>query len=153
MEDETKIEEQETSPEPAAETGEKEVTLEDYYALEKKNKELFARAKKAEEEARKTKTLKPEPSSDDGWKERMELRVAGYDDKEVDFLMRNGGKKATDDVYVKNAINAMREQKKAEAAAVDDSSSKSDIERKYTLEQLKEMPTAEMEKVLKTMGH
>jgi len=152
MEDETKIEESETSQNTDGEATEKTPTLEDYLELEKKNKQLYARAKKAEEEVQKTKTLKQDPSRDDEWREKMELKVAGYDDKEVEFLLRNGGKKAVDDVFVKNAISAMREQKKAENAAVDDSGSKSDIERKYTMEQLKEMPTAELEKVLKTLG-
>ncbi|MFA5185368.1 MAG: hypothetical protein WC551_02685 [Patescibacteria group bacterium] len=152
MEDEQKIEDSETSQNTDGEATENVPTLEDYKELEKKNKQLFARLKKTEEEVQKTKLKSDKPeSSDDGWKEMMELRVEGYDDKEVEFLMRNGGKKAKEDALVKTAINAMREQKKAENAAVDDSSSKSDIERKYTLEQLREMPTAEMEKILKTM--
>ena len=154
MEDEIKQEDSETSQNTDGEATDNVPTLEDYKELEKKNKQLFARLKKTEEEVQKTKLKSDKPeSSDDGWKERMELRVEGYDDKEVDFLMRNGGKKAKEDSLVKTAISAMREQKKAENAAVDDSSTKSDIERKYTLEQLKAMPTAEMEKILKTMAN
>ena len=42
----------------------------------------------------------------------------------------------------------MREKAKAESAVVDVDSTKSDIEKKYTADQLKNMPLEELEKIL-----
>lgn len=141
---------QETQPEEKT-----EVTLEDYFEVVKKNKQLFARLKKAETEAKTKEPLKPQVSEpetkhdDSYWKETMELRLSGYTEKEAEYLMKNGGKKALEDEYVLAAINVKREQTKAEAASVDTASSnKSDIERKYTPEQLSAMSVEELEKIL-----
>jgi hypothetical protein len=140
--------EQETQPEAKI-----EVTLEDYYELQAKNKQLFARLKKVEQgvktEPLKSKPSESDPKMDDYWKETMELRISGYDEKEAEYIMRNGGKKSLEDEMVKAAIKAKREQAQAEAASVDtDSSNKSEIEKKYTPEQLESMTVEELEKIL-----
>lgn len=145
------------SQEPAQEAQPEEkteVTLEDYYEVVKKNKQLYARLKK-ETEAKTKEPLKPQVSEpetkhdDSYWKETMELRLSGYTEKEAEYLMKNGGKKALEDEYVLAAINVKREQAKAEAASVDTASSdKSDIEKKYTPEQLSAMSVEELEKIL-----
>lgn len=140
--------EQESQPEEK-----KEVTLEDYFELEKKNKQLFARLKKVEQE-KKSDTLKSNPPASethehDYWKEEMELRISGYTEKEAQYLMKNGGKKALEDEFVMAAINAKREEQKATNAAVDTgSSAKSDVEKKYTQDQLSAMSVEELEKIL-----
>lgn len=126
-----------------------------------------AKAKQAEADAKKYKSIalrrgeklktignsnkpaeKPAGTSDKDWRERMELKVMGHQDDEIDFLMRNGGKKALDDPFVKQTISNMQTQRKAEIAAVDTDANKSDIEQKYTADQLKGMSTTELEKIL-----
>lgn len=143
--------EQESQPEEK-----KEITLEDYFELEKKNKQLFARLKKAEQDKKtestevlKSNTPSTETHDTDYWKEMMELRISGYSEKEAQYLMKNGGKKAVEDEFVMAAINAKREEQKATNAAVDTgSSAKSDVEKKYTQEQLSAMSVEELEKIL-----
>lgn len=134
-----------------------EPTLEDYNELASKNKELYARLKKVEAKAKEVKLAPAEKASiksadsDSNITERLdriELQTKGYADSEVDFILRNGGKKALDDEFVKAAIETKRQQAKAENATVDTDSAKSDIEKKYTQDQLKEMSVADLEKIL-----
>lgn len=135
-------------------------TIEDYRALEKKNRQLYARIKKgtapkpAEAPAAANAAA---PSSDDAakrasedaaWKERMELKTEGYSDEEIAYIQQSGGRKALENTYVKATIDTMRAQKKAEAAAVETTAGKSEIEKQYTDSQLRDMPTAELEKIL-----
>lgn len=129
--------------------------------------QLFARAKKAEGfekqddgtwiKKAKTETPKPEPiksneKASDQEDERLELRLDGYSKDEVSFIMNNGGRKALEDKtsYVSIALNTKREQQKAEEAAskTPDVSSLSEVERKYTEEQLKNMSSKELAKIL-----
>lgn len=87
--------------------------------------------------------------SDDTWKERLELIARGYkDDSELDFIMRNGGKKALEDPLVQGALLRQKEQKEAEDKVTFGTSSKSDVERNYTPEQIKNMSAKEYEDVL-----
>lgn len=137
-----------------------EPTLEDYQKLAQKNKALFARAKKAELRAKeieesiraKEPQAPKEPAGLDPSVserlDRMDLRTEGYSAEEVDFLMKMGGKKALEDKRVKAGIEALRQQAKAEAATVDTDSAKSEIEKKFTHEQLKGMSSSELEKIL-----
>jgi hypothetical protein len=137
-----------------------EPTLEDYQKLSHKNKAIFARAKKAEERAKKAEdALKaksepaPKESVDTDSKvmerlDRIDLKTEGYNDEEIDFLMKLGGKKALEDKRVKAGIDVLRQQAKAENATVDSDSAKSDIEKKHTPDQLKNMSVAELEKIL-----
>lgn len=64
-------------------------------------------------------------SSDDAWKQKMELKVEGYNDEEVDLIMKNGGKAALEDKYIKTAIEAVRTQKAAESAMLGNEGGKS----------------------------
>lgn len=137
-----------------------EPTLEDYQKLAQKNKALFARAKKAEQRAkeveestrdRETQAPKEPAGLDPSVSERLDridLKTEGYSDEEVDFLMKLGGKKALEDKRVKAGIETLRQQAKAEAATVDTDTAKSDIEKKYTPDQLKGMSASELEKIL-----
>lgn len=76
----------------------------------------------------------------------------GYSREDVDFIMRNGGKKALENPQsiVSIAIKAKKEQRKAETEAnkLTDTSSMSEIERKYTPAQLEAMTSEELEKIL-----
>ena len=132
-------------------------TKEDYDAVVARNRKLFARAKKAESKKRETTdtttTTTPAPNDDAkkedaAWREKMELKTEGYSDDEIAFIQQSGGRKALENAYVKNAIESMRSQKKAELAAVDTTAGKSEIEKQYTNEQLRDMPTKDLEKLL-----
>ena len=118
-------------------------------------KQVLARAKAAEETVKKFKaseTPAPTPKTDvKGFDldEVTDLRLDGYSKDEVKFIMQNGGRKALEDnSFVKVAIEQIRTQKKAEQAIPDMDSGKSDIERKYTQEQLAKMSAEELYKIL-----
>ena len=125
-------------------------------------RQLTARAKKAEDELRtlKAQGIKAEPiiseSPTDSTvtlnDEVVDLRLDGYSKSEVQWIMNNGGRKVLDDPnsLVSIAIKAQREQMKAEQAAsqVADTSGLSEIERKYTPEQLRNMSVKELETLL-----
>jgi hypothetical protein len=117
-------------------------------------RQLTARAKAAEELVKKSretsKTVETQaPVSTDYRDEVYDLRLDGYSREEAQFIMKNGGRKALEENnYVKVAIETLREQKKAEQAIPDIDSGKSDIERKYTPEQLEKMPMEELVKIL-----
>jgi hypothetical protein len=140
-------------------------TKEDYEAVVARNRKLYARTKKAEAAKRANGTTDnanssatDAPASTDAtgqketeekaWKERMELKTEGYSEEEIAFIQQSGGRKALENTYVKSAIDAMRAQKKSEEAIVETTGGKSDIEKQYTPQQLKDMPTAELEKLL-----
>lgn len=118
-------------------------------------KEREARIK-AEEELKSLTTKKEESQEQKpvtiNNDEVVDLRLDGYSKKEVEWIMQNGGRKSLEDPnsLVSIAIKAQREQTKAEAAAsaVADTSGLSEIERKYTPEQLKSMSVKELEKIL-----
>lgn len=130
-----------------------------YIALQEKNKQVYARAKKAEtdkkeaaEALRKAVQQKQEPSNinnTDSQFEKLELIARGYTDDEIDFVLRNGGKKGLENPFVKSALETIRTQRKAEQASeLDASSSKSDISKKYSDDQLSKMSVAQLEKIL-----
>ena len=126
-------------------------------------RQLTARAIKAEEalKAAKQKVIESESVTESPSPEQktftindevVDLRLDGYSKKEVEWIMNNGGRKSLDDQnsLVSIAIKAQREQAKAEAAAsaVGDTTGLSEIERKYTPEQLRNMSVQELEKIL-----
>ena len=118
-------------------------------------KQILARAKAAEEELKRRKASEtPAPTTTPDVKgynldEVTDLRLDGYSKDEVKFIMQNGGRKALEDnSFVKVAIEQIRTQKKAEQAIPDMDSGKSDIERKYTQEQLSKMSAEELYKIL-----
>lgn len=84
--------------------------------------------------------------------EVVDLRLDGYSKDEVAWIMQNGGRKALEDKtsYTAIAIQAKRDQQKAEQAAsqVADTAGLSEIERKYTREQLANMSVKELEAIL-----
>ncbi len=131
--------------------------------LENAKKQLTARAKKAEEEARtlkeagvkaeappviSTSDSKPYEIND----EVVDLRLDGYSKPEVEYIMKNGGRKELEDTtsYLSIAINTKREQTRAEEAAngTQDTAGLSEVERKYTPQQLAAMSVKELEALL-----
>jgi hypothetical protein len=112
-------------------------------------KQILARAKAAEEKIKKAPKAEPQkaeaPQLD---AEILDLRLEGYTVDEAQFIKTNGGRKALENPFVKKAIETIREQKKAEQAIPDEDLGKSEIERKYTQEQLRNMSTEELLKIL-----
>lgn len=97
-------------------------------------------------------TVDPKPKTYGIEDEVLDLRLDGYTKPEVEFIMKNGGRQALEDKtsYVAIALNTKREQEAAEHAASETTSGAglSEIERKYTPEQLANMSIEELEKIL-----
>lgn len=76
------------------------------------------------------------------------LHRQGYDEREIEFIMKNGGMKALEDQssIVAIGIKTAREQRAAEDASgqVSDKSGQTEVERKYTPEQMRNMPKDEL---------
>jgi hypothetical protein len=84
--------------------------------------------------------------------EVIDLRLDGYSKEEVEFIIKNGGRRALEDKqsYVAIALNTKREQARAEALAsqTPDSSQLTEAERKFTPDQLAKMSAKELEDIL-----
>ena len=136
---------------------------EDVEKLRETNKKLYERAKKAEAEAKALKANPPITSkketpsggikpSDILRSEEFALHREGYNEDEIDLIMRNGGRAILKDE--KNplvlGLRASKEQRKAEEAAAkaQDTSGLSDVERKYSEADLRKMSVADLEKIL-----
>lgn len=147
---------------PAGETFEERANR-----LEETNKRLYERTKKAEAEAKEAKAklieVKPvisEPTtkpsefkpSDILKADEFKLYRAGYNEAQIDLIMHNGGAKILEDKTnpLVMGLLAAREQAGAEDAAnkVSDSSGLSDIERKYTEQDMRNMKKEDLEKLL-----
>lgn len=139
--------------------------------LEEQNKKLYERAKKAEgfvklpdgswvkketktESAPKAELAReaaPKPS-DILKADEFKLYRQGYTEEEIDIIMRNGGMKIleNDKSPIVLGLKASKEQRRAEEAASQASTSSgvSDIEKKYTIDQLKKMSVKELEEIL-----
>ncbi len=126
-------------------------------ALEEQNKKLYARAKTAEgfildSDGSWVKKEKPTPiiektvtqkPSDILKADEFKLYRMGYDERQIDIIMQNGGIKILDDKShpLTLGLERSREQRAAEDAAglVGDKSGLSEVERKYTPEQMRNM--------------
>jgi hypothetical protein len=149
---------------PATETAEERIAR-----LEDANKKLFARTKKAEgfvqdangnwvkpQKPQQTVITKEEPSQikpmDILRDEAFKLYREGYDEDEIDIVIRNGGRKILEDKShpITLGLQAKREQREAERAAnaALGNSGLSEVERKYTPEQLANMSRKDLEKLL-----
>lgn len=124
--------------------------------LQEKNKQLYARVKKAEEEAKNLRDTNRNTQAGDDTQaqlptaqvERLTLKVDGYNDDEIAKIMELGGLKALANPLVKKAVDVMREERKAESAQVDTDGATSDFTRKYSEADLRKMSAAELEKIL-----
>lgn len=137
---------------PELETTNSEVDVE---ALAEKNKQLYARATKAEAKAKELEAkLKPkeslptnQSSSSPEDIERLRLEVKGYKGEEVDFLMQNGGLKALDNDIAMAGIEAMRKKQKSEDATPA-GTGKAAVFQKYTEQDLKKMSADDLMKII-----
>lgn len=84
--------------------------------------------------------------------DEFKLYRAGYTEAEIDLIMHNGGAKVLEDKHnpLVLGLHAAKEQRGAENAAsmVRDSSGLSDIERKYTEQDFRNMKKEDLEKLL-----
>lgn len=134
---------------------ETELTVDDYNklkaekeALEASNKKLYARLKKSSDV--KPSVEKQDTGIDQAEFTRLKLKVDyGITDSDaLDFVMKNGGEAAMKNPLVKSAIDGLIAQKKAEQAASISDDGKSEFDRKYTQDQLRNMSAEELEKIL-----
>ena len=100
-----------------------------------KNKELFARAKKAEErnkrlreaveeeeEKPKTPEIQKQEHIEESRFDRIDLRLEGYNEEEVEYLMTLGGKRALQSQEVKDFMEYKRQKKQSEVKSPSPSS-------------------------------
>jgi hypothetical protein len=80
--------------------------------------------------------------------ERIRLEAKGYDEDQVEFLMRFGGAEALKDEAVKSVIDTMKE-KKTQAQAQVSGKTQSKSARRYSQEDLQAMPLEKLEKLIK----
>lgn len=117
-------------------------------------KQILARAHAAEQ---RLKSQKPAPASDEYIKTYVDLRADGYSRADIEFIERNGGLKSLKDEnsLVAIALKAKREQRDAiaQAAKVGGDSPASEIERKFSPEELAAMPSSELYKILPKSGN
>lgn len=133
--------------------------------VEEANKKLFARTKEAEGFTQdadgnwvKKSVVQPisevvVPKASDILKaDEFKLYRAGYNENEIDLIMHNGGVKILEDKTNPLVLGlvAAKEQRGAEDAAsrVSDSSGLSDIERKYSEEEMRNMKKEDLEKLI-----
>jgi hypothetical protein len=117
-----------------------------YKAMAHKYKQRATEPKAQEAVAR------PQESIDEKIWEVADMIRQGYTKADAEFIQRNGGKKALEDAnsYVAVAMRTVHEQRRAEEAssAVNSTQGQTEVERKYTPEQLKNMSVADLEKIL-----
>lgn len=100
----------------------------------------------------KPQTLINKQPSDEKWKQRMELKVEGYDDEAIDFLLKNGGKKALENQYIVAAVDAMKTKKAAEAAILGGEGQKSSVEKRFTPGEFSRLSSEEQLKALSELN-
>lgn len=84
------------------------------------------------------------------FEERLELIAKGYEDSEIDFIQKNGGKKALKDPMVMAALKARKDKIEAESNAINNVSSKSGVRTQYTEAQIAKMSSQEyQDKILR----
>lgn len=117
-------------------------------------KQVTARAHQAEAKLKNNsvatkETKQPVDGNKEIFNDALELRLQGYSKEEVEFIIKNGGvKSVTDNPFVKAAVETMKEQRKAEQSVSTTDTGKSEIETKFTPEQIAKMSVEELEKHL-----
>ncbi len=125
------------------------LTKADFNKMQRKAIAYDATKNKPKPEITNNSSLKPiDILRDDAFK----LYREGYDEEDIDLILKNGGRDVlkNENSALTLGLKAKMEQKRAENAAgmTSGGSQLSEIERKYTPEQLKNMDTKELEKIL-----
>lgn len=120
-------------------------------------RQLYTRLKKEEATVKELKARlgekasqdsQPTSVSDSDWRERMEIRLTHgiNEESELDFIMRNGGRKAIEnDPYVKGAIQKRKEEADAADKVAFNTSPKSPVEKRYSQTEIQSMSVTELE--------
>lgn len=149
---------EDTLPEELGEDTIPEVSAEE---LALKNRQLYERTKKAEAKAKEleeqlkknqenlstNRQSAPDSPITRTDYERLELKTEGFNSSEIDFLMQNGGKKATENPIVMAGIEALRKKNKS-LEATPAGTAKSPVYQKFTSEDLRKMSAEELEKIV-----
>lgn len=120
-----------------------------------REKQLYARLQREKERTKELEelmgnTVAQQPRQTTMSEERLELIARGYEDEEIDFILKNGGKKSLKDEFVQSALKARKDRLEIEAKAVNNVSSKSGVSRSFTEGQVRSMSAKEyQEKVLR----
>ncbi len=157
MAEETVDEVQDSIPDDQGEQTQESTEEVDVVALQAENARLQkiaqdqkGRADKAEIQLKKAKQPQQEasnsPISDEKY-ERLELKIAGHSEDEVNSIMDLGGLKALDNPLVKEAIAIQRRKSKSQDATPS-GTAKSPIFQKFSERDLRNMPLAELEKII-----
>lgn len=138
------VEETTTEDESEVDTGEDYKSL--YEGLMHKHKKLKRKLFTKEEPVKNITN-----NSDAKWRERLELKVEGYDDQAIDFIQKNGGKKSLENPYIVKAIEAIKEQQIADKALVEEGS-KSTVEKRFSPKEFAKLTADEQFKVLSELN-
>ena len=138
---------EETTEETSEESGDSndnlEAELAKYKAIADRKTKQLDKMKEGLTDDNKHKEVKP--VTEVQRLERLELKVDGYSEQEIDFILKNGGKEATGDEMVSSAIEAKRAKDKSEDATPE-GSSKSPIFKRFTQDDLNKMSLEDLEK-------
>ena len=118
-----------------------------YKAIADRKAKQLDKLKEGLEEDETNKVTKEQPLSEAERFERLELKVDGYSDVEIDFLLKNGGKDAAGDEMVTAAIEAKRAKDKSEGA-VPEGDAKSPVFRRHTQNDLENMSLEQLEEII-----
>lgn len=143
--------EEQTSVNPNEETQEGVITVskKEFTKLKRKAIAYDSVDKVDKKQINNQNTIKP---SDILKADEFKLYRQGYSEREIDIIMHNGGAKILEDKDnpIVIGLNATQQQRRAEdmASRAGGSSQLSEVEQKYTPEQLANMSSEELKKVL-----
>lgn len=80
--------------------------------------------------------------------ERIRLEAKGYEEDDIDLIMKFGGTKALEDESIREVIN-IRKEKRQQVNAQAKSTTQGKSSRRYSQEQLRNMPLEKLEKLIR----
>lgn len=107
---------------------------------------LLKKTEKKEEESPKSDNSSNAVTKED--LERLRLEAKGYEEEDIDLIMKFGGVKALEDESIKDVIN-IRKEKRQQVNAQATSKTQGKSSRKYSQEQLRAMPLDKLEKLIR----
>jgi hypothetical protein len=140
---------QENDVQESTDSQDKDAEIAKLRAIAQRRKEQLDELKAKADKEPELQVKKEAPLAEDKKLERLELKVEGYKDNEIDFLMEYGGKRAVTNPIIKQALANLREQEQAELATQGEGSTKSGTRGGYAPEDLNKMPIDELIKLAK----
>lgn len=125
--------------------------LEKQKAENAKLQRLLKKAEKKEEKSEESESDSKSPSEAYLTKaeaERLRLEIKGYDDDQIDLIMKLGGVEALKDVTIKDVVEKIKEEKQ-QLNAQASSKSQSKSSKHYSQEDLRAMPLDKLEKLIR----